>query len=168
MSNVAIATRGLSTKARLMLIRDGVEADVPQMSAFLMELRALGKRVSPGDEAFVLSNYINGADKIKLSVAADGDEVLGFQSLKLATEGNIYGVTPGWGVIGTHIRPSSARRGVGRTLFQSSRAAAEAMGLKHIDATIGDDNPEGLAYYEAMGFRQYRTGDGVICKRYDV
>jgi len=49
-------------------------------------------------------------------------------------------------------------------LFSSSIEAAEQAGLEKIDAYIGADNPSGLRYYEAMGFRTYREPDGIIQK----
>lgn len=152
-----------------MKIRDATEDDVPQMSAFLQQLADLGKRTSRSDQEFVLANYIFDTSKVQCAVAEDEDgTILGFQSLKIAVEGNIYGVTSGWGIIGTHIRPDAARRGVGRALFASIRQASEKAGLQKVDASIADTNAEGLAYYEAMGFRTYRTPQGVICKCLDL
>lgn len=151
-----------------MKIRDAVVEDVKQMSSFLKELTASGKRKSPDDEAFVRANYIEDPQKIRCCVAVEDGVVLGFQTVKKAEQGNQWGVEPGWGVIGTHIRPTASRRGVGRALFAVSRAAAEGAGITKIDATIAADNPEALAYYEAMGFRTYRTPTGLICKRFEV
>ncbi|OAN71456.1 acetyltransferase [Sulfitobacter sp. EhC04] len=152
-----------------MKIRQADISDVGQMSDFLTRLREMGKRRNPSDPPFVRRNYIEDPDSIRCSVAEDADgTVLGFQSLKRAVEGNIYDVTPGWGIIGTHIRPEAARRGVGRALFNATLEAARAAGLQHIDASIAADNPEGLAYYQAMGFETYRTPDGLICKRYSL
>ncbi|WFE75836.1 GNAT family N-acetyltransferase [Roseinatronobacter sp. S2] len=151
-----------------MEIRDAVVEDVKQMSTFLKELTASGKRTSPDDESFVRAYYIEDSGKIRCSVAVDEGVILGFQSLKLAEPDNKWGVEPGWGIIGTHIRPSAARRGVGRALFEESRLAAENAGIGNIDASIAATNPEALAYYEAMGFRTYRTPDGLICKRFAV
>ncbi|MBF9048624.1 GNAT family N-acetyltransferase [Roseobacter sp. HKCCD9010] len=136
-----------------MIVRDGTIEDVEQISAFLQQLTASGKRTRPDDEAFVRANYIEDADKICCAVAEEDGVVLGFQSLKRARAGNEWGVEPGWGIIGTHIRPSAARRDAG---------------LAHIDATIGATNPEALSYYEAMGFQTYRTPEGSVCKRFDV
>ncbi|WP_299703926.1 GNAT family N-acetyltransferase [uncultured Tateyamaria sp.] len=151
-----------------MIIRNGTVEDVEQMSTFLRELTAAGKRLSPDDEEFVRQYYIESVDKIRCSVAEDDGIILGFQSLKTARAGNQWGVEPGWGIVGTHIRPSAARRGVGRALFDVTRRAAQDAGLAHIDASIGANNPEGLAYYEAMGFRTYRTPRNLICKRFDI
>ncbi|MDX8347176.1 GNAT family N-acetyltransferase [Cognatiyoonia sp. IB215446] len=158
----------MSAPASDMIIRDAKVEDVPQMSAFLGRIAEMGRRVSPWDEDFVLRNYINAADKIQCALAEDDGKVLGFQSLKLATEGNIYDVTPGWGIIGTHVNPDAARRGVGRSLFTKTLRAAHEHGLKKIDASISAANPEGLAYYEAMGFRTYRSPNDLICKCYDL
>ena len=151
-----------------MIIRDAVLGDVEQMSGFLKELTASGKRTSPDSESFVRANYIEDPGKIRCSVAEENGIVLGFQSLKRAEAENQYGVEAGWGIIGTHIRPSAARRGVGRALFAVSRKAAEDASVKKIDASIANDNPEALAYYEAMGFRTYRTPEGLICKCFDL
>ena len=151
-----------------MIMRDGTVEDAEQMSAFLRELTAAGKRTSPDDIAHVRSYYIEDADKIRCTVAEEDGSILGFQSLKNARAGNQWGVEPGWGIVGTHIRPSAARRGVGRALFDVTRKAAQDAGLLHIDASIGANNSEGLAYYEAMGFRTYRTPKNLICKRFDV
>ncbi len=151
-----------------MIIRDATAADVPQMSAFLTRLKDMGKRTSGSDEPFVLDYYINSTQQIRCSLADDDGTVLGFQSLKLATDGNEWGVTPGWGIIGTHVNPDAARRGVGRALFPSTVEAAKSAGLQKIDASIGANNAEGQGYYEAMGFRTYRKPDGLICKVFDV
>ncbi len=96
----------------------------------------------------------------------NGGRVLGFQSLKRAVENNPYGAPVGWGVIGTHILPSAARRGIGRALFEATLGIARELELPAIDATIGINNAEGLAYYEAMGFREYRRNADAISKSF--
>ncbi len=151
-----------------LIIRDATRDDVGQISAFLQELTAAGKRTRPDDAAFVQAQYVEGPDRIRCVVAERDGEVLGLQSLSHARADNPWGVTPGWGIIGTHIKLSAARKGVGRALFEASLAAARDAGLAHIDASIGADNAEGLSYYEAMGFRTYRTPQGRICKRLDL
>lgn len=143
-------------------------SDAERMSALLKELTASGKRRSPDTEDFVRAHYIESPWKIRCSVAEKGETILGFQSLIRAEVGNKSGVEPGWGIIGTHIRPSAARRGVGRALFAISREAARAASIEKIDASIASDNPEALAYYEAMGFRTYRTPEGLVCKCFDL
>lgn len=151
-----------------MIIRDATPEDVQQISAFLKELTASGKRTRPDDEAFVLTSYVEDPDKISCAVAEEDGVILGFQSLKWAVLGNQWDVEPGWGIIGTHIKPSAARRGVGRALFSVTAQAAKKSGVPHIDASIGASNPEALAYYAAMGFQTYRTPERLVCKRFDV
>lgn len=151
-----------------MIVRKAELKDVGPIAAFLQELTALGKRTRPDDEDFVRAFYVEGARNIRCSVAEDAGEVLGFQVLSLAEAGNQWGVEPGWGIIGTHIKPSAARRGVGRALFEASKAAALQAGITKIDASIGADNAEGLGYYSAMGFETYREPEGKVCKMFEV
>ncbi len=152
-----------------MRVRAAVQNDAPEISALLQELTALGKRTRPSDEGFVRNEYIGNPNGVACSVAEESDgAVLGIQILSVAQPGNPWAVEPGWGIIGTHVRPRAARRGVGRALFATTLAAAEAAGLRSLDAAIGEANAEGLAYYEAIGFRTYRSHAGRICKRYDI
>ena len=65
-----------------------------------------------------------------------------------------------------NIRPDAARRGVGKALFAASLQAARSAKLLAIDATIGEDNQPALAYYEALGFRDYRRITDCVCKAY--
>lgn len=148
-----------------MKIREAAAADAQDMSDVLEELVSAGKRSNRADREFVLSRYITDPNRIRCSVALDEDgTILGFQSLKWAREGNPYDTPVGWGIIGTHVRPSAARRGVGRALFAASETAARDAGLTEIEAFIGSDNQAALIYYEAMGFGAYRWPDGVVAK----
>ncbi|PPT87444.1 GNAT family N-acetyltransferase [Xanthomonas theicola] len=135
------------------------------MTAVQNQLFAAGLRSASTDVAAVLERYLLHPDRVGCSVAEDADgRILGFQSLRRMHAGNPYGVAEGWGFIGTHVSPQAARQGVGSALFRASLAAARTAGLTHIDASIGADNAVGSAYYEAMGFRTYRSGDGLVCK----
>jgi len=146
-------------------LRDVRESDADGLADVLSEIFKAGKRLTAGSKDFVHERYIHDPQRIRCTVAVDPDgRILGFQSLKEAEKDNLYGTPVGWGVIGTHIRPSAARMGIGRKLFACSLEAARAHGLPAIDATIGKDNAEGLAYYEAMGFRAYRHAPGEISK----
>ncbi|MEP5729832.1 MAG: GNAT family N-acetyltransferase [Sulfitobacter sp.] len=152
-----------------MKIRQATIDDIPEICTFLMELTAIGKRRLPSDAAYVRSHYIEHPDAIQCAVAqVENGDLLGLQILKHASEGNPYGVTTGWGIIGTHVRPSAARRGIGKALFAATLTAAKAADLKKIDATIGSDNQEGLAYYDAIGFRSYKDLGRRVCKCFDV
>lgn len=138
------------------------------MAAVQNAIYEAGLRAAPVDVALVRERYLGAEHRVALTVVEQDGHVVGFQSLKRAWPGNPYGVADGWGIIGTHIRPDVGRQGLGRRLFAESLRAAQAAGLQHIDATIGADNPPALAYYAAMGFVPYRTGDGAIPHRFDV
>jgi len=139
------------------------------MSRLLGEIIRLWESERPYDAAHIKAYYIAHPDKIACTVVLDErDNLLGFQSLKLARAGNQYSVTPGWGIIGTYVRLGQSGQGTGRLLFQTTRAAAYDAGLPAIDATIGAGNTPALSYYIAMGFRTYLTPEGAVRKRFDV
>ncbi|MCT4371800.1 GNAT family N-acetyltransferase [Yangia mangrovi] len=153
----------------LVSIRRAVPADAPALSRLLQDLVAAGKRSVRSDEEFVLTHYVQNPEGVCCFVAEDADgTLLGLQSMKRTLEGNAYGTPGGWGFIGTHVSPKAARRGVGAGLFRATREAALRAGVPAIEAYIGAANSEGQGYYEAMGFRTWRTPDGSVCKRYDL
>ena len=148
-----------------MVIREVQERDASSMSEVLQELVAASKRTKTADVEFVLSHYLNHPNRLYCAVAIDVEPtVLGFQSLKIATKGNPYGTPIGWGIIGTHVRPSAARLGVGSKLFGSILEAAREANLPAIEAYIGRMNEAALAFYDRVGFRTYRETEDVICK----
>lgn len=142
--------------------------DADGMSRVLKGIIDATGRQRQYDRDHVIELYISDPNRVECHVAIADGEILGFQSLKHATEGNPYGVAVGWGIIGTHVSPRAARKGVGSALFAATRQAATAAGIIDIDASIGDNNDMGLAYYEAIGFRTYRTSPGRICKQYKM
>ncbi len=150
-----------------MKIRPAKFDDAQEMAALQNEIFSAGLRKTPTDMSTVLENYIEHTDRIECSVAEDEDgRIVGFQSLRYARAENPYGVAEGWGIIGTHVSPRAARKGVGSALFAATRTAARARGLKNIDASIGADNVLGQRYYDAMGFTTYRQPEGLVCKVY--
>jgi GNAT superfamily N-acetyltransferase len=147
------------------LIREAVSTDAAAMSDVLEELVAAGKRSRAADPGFALSHYIDHPHRLHCFAALDErGRMLGFQSLKVAREGNPYETPLGWGIIGTHVRPSAARMGVGSRLFAATLQAAREARLPAIEAYIGEQNGAALAYYETLGFRTYRRSDGIVCK----
>ncbi|WP_295909814.1 GNAT family N-acetyltransferase [uncultured Xanthomonas sp.] len=150
-----------------MQIRPATLDDAEAMVAVQDAIFAAGLRKAPTDLATVRATYLQHPDRLQCVLAEDADgRVLGFQSLRIARPGNAYDVAEGWGIIGTHVDPRAARRGVGSALFRATRAAARSAGLAQIDASIAADNALGQAYYEAIGFRTYRTPPGLVCKVY--
>lgn len=152
-----------------MIIRPVIPADAEGIARVLQQLVEAKKRSKPSDVEFVRRHYIDHPDGIQCFVAEDeSGEILGFQSLKMAKAGNKYGAPTGWAIIGTHISPKAARRGVGTQLFKATIDAARDAKVPAIEAFIGAKNAEGQAYYEAIGFRTYRLADGAVCKSFKV
>ena len=148
-----------------MRTRTAARADAPAISQILQKLVAAGKRTARADVEYVLEHYIGHPSGLRCTIAeGDNGRLLGFQSLILAADINPYDTPPGWGIIGTHVDPDSARDGVGRMLFEATREAAIEAGLGKIEAFIGKDNHIAQAYYERMGFRTYRTTETAVSK----
>ncbi|MGU3576419.1 N-acetyltransferase family protein [Brucellaceae bacterium C25G] len=151
------------------IIREAHIDDAPSLSAVLNEIIACTGQMRPHDIDFVTTNYIKNPSSILCSVAIDNDEdILGFQSLIHAVPGNRFNVPVGYGIIGTHISPKAHRKGVGKALFEESLEAAKVAKIKMIDAYIAADNLSALHYYEALGFKTYRTPHGIIQKMYSL
>ncbi len=152
-----------------MIIRAATSGDAPGMSRLLTDILTGWGSSRPGDPDHVDAFYIHHQNKVSCLVAvADDHAILGFQSLKRAGPENIYGVTPGWGVIGTYVDQAHSGQGTGAALFAATADAARTAGLRNIDATIGAGNATALAYYSAMGFETYKTGDKSVSKVFRI
>lgn len=118
----------------------------------------------------MIEAYIEAPLGIACTVAAEGDDVLGFQSLEWPdhhwTGDNA--LPSGWAVVATYVEQAAHGRGIGRLLFAETINAAKAADVKTIDATIRHENTGGLAYYSRMGFVDYRQYDEASAKRFDL
>lgn len=147
-------------------IRTAHPEDADAMNQIITAILEKWNSPRPRGADHVLAHYIAHPDSVKCSIAYDDhDKVLGFQSLLCASEGNVYHVPVGWGVIGTYVDLHAGRQGIGKALFASTMAAAKEANLPAIDATIAKNNPEGLRYYDAMGFQTYGETETAIRKR---
>ena len=149
-------------------LRPATLGDAEAMAAVQNAIFAAGLRATAVDSARMRDVYLQHPGTLRTTLALKEGRVAGFQWLGRAWDGNEYGVATGWGMIGTHIDPAAGRSGIGRQLFAETLAAAQAAGLCHIDASIGEDNAPALAYYQAMGFRPYRRSEGRIPHRFDL
>ena len=150
------------------------------MCAVLNPLIAEGTTTAhrtPFDPDRMQSHYIASPYTICCRVAQEGGAILGFQALEGPDPA--YGDTPeGWAFIASFVAPGQGGRGIGRSLFAATLAAARAAGVVVIDATIRADNVSGLGYYSALGFTDHEVlkdvplSDGTpvdrIRKRYDL
>lgn len=151
-------------------LRPARSSDAEDMTEVQNAIYRAGLRAEPVDVGLIRERYLDSPIRIACTVVEQEGRVVGFQSLSWARPGNRYGVTVGWGIIGTHIHPDTGRSGLGRRLLVESLAAARAVGLEHIDASIGAANAPGLAYYSAMGFVPYREDPAgvTVPHRFDV
>ncbi len=85
--------------------------DAAAMARVLVEIIAVKGTGVDGDADFVRARYIEHPARVACTVAIVGGVLAGFLALKRAWEGNPFDVPTGWGIIGTHISPSVARRG---------------------------------------------------------
>ncbi len=107
-------------------------------------------------------------------VALDAQErIVGFQWIEPAPD-----LPSDAADIATFVQIGQTGLGIGSALFDATRAASRAMGLKWINANIRADNEGGLIYYQSRGFQDYGViegytlGSGEIVdkrlKRYDL
>jgi ribosomal protein S18 acetylase RimI-like enzyme len=73
---------------------------------------------------------------------------------------------PDWAVIATYVDPGTRARRAGSVLFDKTAQAAKEAGVRFIDATIRKENIGGLAFYEKMGFIDYRSSAETISKQF--
>jgi GNAT superfamily N-acetyltransferase len=146
-------------------IRQAGPEDARGMDAVLTPILERWGSTRERGAAVVLARYIAHPDRLSCAVAVMEGRIVGFQSLKRAVRGNPYDLPEGWGIIGTYVAAEARGTGVGRALFAVSLEVAERARLPFIDATIGAGNTEGLAYYAALGFDDWRMQGTAVGKR---
>lgn len=90
------------------------------MSEMLQKLVAAGKRSARADVSFVQENYVGNPVGIRCSLAEDEDgNLLGFQSLIRATEGNRYNTRKAGASSAPTCRPLPPERASGGSCLMS-------------------------------------------------
>lgn len=142
-----------------MLVRKAAPSDAAELAALLNDIIRAGGTTAIETELTPDEFddwFISGPHPLACHVAEADGLLYGFQSLSR------YGdPPPGWADIATFARTAPKKPGVGTALFAATLAAAEALGLKVINATIRADNVSGLGYYGKMGFEDYDRLVGV-------
>ncbi len=159
-------------------VRPAEAADAAAMAGLLNAIIALGGTTAhedPFTPEAMRAGYVAGARTLCCTVAETDGKIAGFQHLGWPAPGDL---PEGWTAIASFVQPGMAGRGIGRALFAATLLAAEAAGVRTIDATIRADNASGLGYYGSIGFRDHdviravplRSGQPVdrIRKRYDL
>ena len=156
-----------------MMIRTTQVADAKPMALLINKIIVIGGTTAyrhAFDEKQIVEHFIASPYGINCAVAVDGAEIVGFQVLLWSdpTWPDDEQLPAGWASIGTYVAPDRQARGIGSQLFAATLAAARAAGVRHIDATIRCENAGGQAYYDRMGFVDYRSSDDAISKRLDL
>jgi phosphinothricin acetyltransferase len=84
-----------------------------------------------------------------ITVAVDGDAVVGFGSLSLYNKREGYRFTVENTV---YVHPEHHRRGIGRALLADLIARARALGHRNIIASVSGDQEASMALHRAAGF----------------
>jgi L-amino acid N-acyltransferase YncA len=141
-------------------VRPIAPADVPAACAILNRIITIGGTTAhqhPYDAARFEKDYVVGDNLICCHVALDEtDRVAGFQWL-----GRNPDLPDGCADIATFARRAPVLPGVGTALFAVTRAVADSLGLREINATIRADNRSGLGYYAKMGFVEHSVSSAV-------
>ena len=147
-------------------LRPAAPEDAGTLCALLNPIIAAGATTAHRtafDEGRMIAHYIAPARGAACTTAWEGDRLMGFQALEWA-DPDWKGWDPvpaDWGLIATFVADGARGRGIGRTLFAATLAAARVAGMVAIDATIRADNVPGLAYYSRIGFVDYDRVTGV-------
>jgi L-amino acid N-acyltransferase YncA len=155
------------------IVRRATEADAPAMAELLNAIIAKGGTTAhrrPFSTERMVGHYVAAERGIHCAVADAGGAILGFQALDWPSPG-WTGANPlavDWATIATFVAIGAQGRGVGQLLFAATLAAARRAGVRAIDATIRRENAGGLAYYGGLGFRDYRSDETVIARKFEL
>jgi L-amino acid N-acyltransferase YncA len=138
-------------------VRRARKSDAAELAALLNGIVAAGGTTAI-EEPLAIDTldewFISGPHVLFCFVAVDRASrgPVGFQSVYRDAE-----LPERWADIATFVAATHRLIGVGTSLFARTRVEARHRGLSAINATIRADNRQGLAYYDSLGFRTYRT-----------
>lgn len=155
------------------VIRPARRPDAPAMCQLLNAIIREGGTTAHREafsEEKMIALYIEAPLGIACTVAAEGEDIVGFQSLEWCDPNwtGDHALPADWTVIATYVAQAAHGQGIGRLLFSETIKAARAADVKTIDATIRYENTGGLAYYSRMGFVDYHQYDEACAKRFDL
>ena len=155
---------------RVIYVRPAGLADVRMMVELLNAIIAQGgttaitRPVLPTELQSKIRLY-NGKNAWFLAEDENG-ELLGFQYIEPNEQ-----LPSDAADIATFVKIGVTGLGIGSKLFESTSKAAKTLGYRWINATIREDNLNGLAYYQSRGFEAYarqdafKLQDGTIVNR---
>ena len=154
-------------------IRTARQDDANAMADLLNAIIAIGGTTAhrdPFDAPGIVEGFIAHKRGISCFVAMEEAQLLGFQSLEWC-DPDWPGDEPlpaDWALVATYVAPQARGKGAGRALFTETVASARQAGVRFIDATIRLENTLGQAFYQGIGFTDYRTGPQTVSKRFMI
>jgi ribosomal protein S18 acetylase RimI-like enzyme len=100
------------------------------------------------DLAEVPESFISAGGDFSLVV--DDGRVVGMGGWKRISEGEAQ-------VLRVRVHPAVRRRGVGRRLMEALASQAAASGVRRMVLETAQNQPEAIAFYESIGYRQTGT-----------
>jgi ribosomal protein S18 acetylase RimI-like enzyme len=157
--------------AILRQIRAARPQDAGAMADILNEIISIGGTTAfhqTFDEQRIVSEFVQPELCISCFVAVDEGRLSGFQALEWCDPEwpGEDRLPPDWAVVATYVDPGTRARRAGSDLFDKTAQAAKEAGVRFIDATIRKENTGGLAFYEKMGFIDYRSSAETISKQF--
>ncbi len=154
-------------------VRSAHLSDAGAMAALINKIIKTGGATAyrqPFDKQGIVEHFIKPPYGINCAVALGNVEIVGFQALEWSDPDwpGADKLPADWAIIATYVALGHHGRGIGRSLFAATLAAARAAGVRCIDATIRFENPGGQAYYDRMGFVDYRIDKATISKKLDL
>jgi len=158
-------------------VRPAISADFLQMAELFNQIVAAGGTTAhqssvSAEELFGWMEKHTDSNVWHVAQNRTG-QILGFQFIEPHVD-----LPADAGDIATYVRVSATKTGIGSKLFETTRLAAQRLGLVWLNATIRSDNTGGLAYYQSQGFQTWHIDgntalpDGTvvtkISKRLDV
>jgi ribosomal protein S18 acetylase RimI-like enzyme len=151
-------------------IRAAGASDAEHMCRIINEIMAVGGTTShtePFDSDRMRATFISPPRGVSCFVVCTDVRVAGFQALEWSDPD-----WPGddrlpddWAFISTFVQRDQHSKGLGSALFRHTLLAAKAARVRFIDATIRRENHGGLAFYDKLGFQDYRRDEHTISKR---
>jgi len=93
--------------------------------------------------------------RTRLFVAVDGETVVGFAHATLSGEADGH-------ILRLYVHPEHREQGLGRRLFEETRADLVEHGVDRLYAMVLADNDLGEAFYESLGFKKTDESETTI------
>lgn len=104
-----------------------------------------------GTPASLLANYLGHPDG-KVFVAEREGQPVGLISVALARRPAFFAETLRGHVEHLYVLPEARRSGLGRALVEAAFGWLRLAGATRVELEVARDNPEGQAFWEALGF----------------